>query len=105
MDWREKDRIDPDWRKKELDELAKPLVMGRELENEMVLASCEMECEEILDTHSDEYNDGFLDGFLRAAHLNRALDEVGDSSLNTLHNIYDTWLKDNDSATPKESVT
>lgn len=105
MNFRERDFKDSDWRDRELKELAKSLRMEADVEEEMVKASFLMEFYEILDTHSVEYNEGFIAGWNGHIDQGVKLSEISKEFFNNLHNIYDTWLKDNDPATPRKSVT
>lgn len=94
MDLMERERTDPNWRKRELDELTKPLLMEADLAEEMLKASFMMEFHEILDMHSAEYNEGFMNGWDRNTDFNAELSEIRKNLEVTGHNIYDAWVKE-----------
>jgi len=88
MNLLERERRDPNWRKRELDKLTIPLRMKANVDAELVCASYRMECQEVLDTHSAEHNEGFIAGWDRHNDFNAELSEMGKNFENNLHNIY-----------------
>lgn len=100
-----REQIDPDWRNRELRELAIPIEMERSVEIEELTASHKMLLQEIIDSLPPDQQEAFIKGW------NKCLDYMGELNIsdrkfdNILHNIYDEWLKKNDPATLKESVT